>query len=191
MPELRLTREQRSALFARETPRIAGDGVCPVKPGDVVRLSSKVSLLVLQVRRPKAGGWSLQYELRDTRDRVLILRRTPRIENPDLIRRSFDQHGFPVPLDAEEQERAALESAYTTMPTSLSDAGEAVDPRELEAINRRRRDMQGVWRRERQVLVASLQRLSSDPHSRLAAANEIRGLQRQIEALDRKLTDAA
>lgn len=123
--KLKLTRAQRAKLQALEPVKIAGTDECPVAPGDTYRLSSRLELVVEEIRRPKAGGWSLRYTLRDSRDPRRILRRTPGIFHvtPD----DLDEHGQLRAADAEELQRAAELSAYTGGGSSLADAGEAVD----------------------------------------------------------------
>lgn len=65
--KLKLTRDQRSRLFRGEFPKLAGEGICPYKPGDTYRASARVSIEILSVRRPKVGGWSLEYVVYDQR----------------------------------------------------------------------------------------------------------------------------
>lgn len=124
------TREQRKQLFdhrAGGPPPITGEGVCPFEPGRSYPLSNKLTLRVLEVLRRRKGGWSLRYELIDRRDPPKLLKRTPRAQDFDAIRRGFDEHGFPTPLTPDAERQAAKESAYDSRPGSLSDAGEAVD----------------------------------------------------------------
>lgn len=62
---MRLTREQRNALFAGGTPKIVYPGArpCPVKVGDVAELSKNVRLEVTGVRRTAKGDHTLIYVL--------------------------------------------------------------------------------------------------------------------------------
>lgn len=124
---LKLTKEQRRRLFDLDPPSITGEGPCPVQKGDVVRLSSKMELRVETVGRRRKGGWVLWYVLVDRRDTARILKRTPRPQDYDAIREGFDSDGYPEPLTDDVIRQAARESAYTSAPSSLSDAGEAVD----------------------------------------------------------------
>lgn len=124
---LKLSRGQRAAIFAGQAPQITGiENQCPVDVGHVEHLSSRVSLEVLKVNRRRRGGWSIQYQVVDRRDPVRKLRRTPGVENVEALRKTFDEHGYPRELTPGEVADAAGESSYTAMPTSLSDAGEAV-----------------------------------------------------------------
>lgn len=188
---LRLTREVRKRLFDHQAPRIAGEGKCPVKQGQVIAISSKVSLKVLRVNVRRGGGWSLQYELTDRRDPVLKMKRTPRPQDFDAIRRERDEFGYPAAPTTDALEQAALDSAYTSGSTSIDDHAEAIHPRTMDEVNKRRREHRALWQREKQQLLGSLARLTADPETRLTAASEIRALQRQLEALDRKLSTAA
>lgn len=190
--KLKLTKEQRVKLQALEPVKIAGDGKCPHTPGEEFTIVKGLTLRVLEIRSPKGGGWSLRYELTDTRDRVLNLKRTPTIAKGEFrrIREGFDEAGYPSAPTAEAIKQAARESAYTAGSDDL-DAGGAVDPDELAQINDRRRTLQNLWVQERRIIESSLKRLTVDPETRLAAQREIRALQRQLDALDRKLRSAA
>jgi hypothetical protein len=158
---LKLTREQRHQIFAGEPPKITGEGECPVEAGYVLELSSRVRLTVLQVRTRKGGGWSLQYEVSDRRDAPRILRRTPGIHH--VTKDDLDDNGDPKPLTADEIHRAAMDSAYTGRPTSLSDAGEAVDEKTQRRFSELARDRKAQLRllrdAERQLQTAG-QRLA-------------------------------
>lgn len=115
---LRLTRVQRIKLFAGECPGITGEGQCPVDEGETVKLSPKLTLKILRVQA-RQGGWKLHYELRDRRDPVRMIRRTP----PVVVPESDDE----APT-GDALRRAAQESSYTGAPHSaITDAGEAVD----------------------------------------------------------------
>lgn len=117
-PRLPLTRRQRQGLFDGTFPAIVGVGECPVGAGDVVHLSSRVSLEVKRID-VKNGKWTLRYEVRDRRDSVHLLRRTP------PAHRAGDE------LDIEDEgaiREAAEQSFYTAEPRSaVADAGEAPD----------------------------------------------------------------
>jgi hypothetical protein len=126
----------------------------------------------------------LQYEVSDRRDAPRILRRTPGIHH--VTKDDLDDNGDPKPLTADEIHRAAMDSAYTGRPTSLSDAGEAVDEKTQrrftdqgqtidELRERRRRE---TYEREREALSAyerlrieieRAERLGTDVHRELAA----------------------
>lgn len=117
-PSLRLTRAQRAKLFNRESPHIGGEGTPPVKAGVTLRLSARVTLTVLRVD-VKNGKWRLHYELRDTRDSVRLLRRTP------PAHREGDELDI---TDTDAIRVAAEQSFYTSTPeAAISDAGEAPD----------------------------------------------------------------
>ncbi len=122
-PRLRLTRAQRTQLFNGQVPDIEGVGKPPVGEGETIRLSAKVSLRVdritYPIRKDKKRGWKLFYEVRDTRDTVKLLRRTP------PAHRAGDE------LDIQDSgaiAHAAEQSFYTSTPgAAVSDAGEAPD----------------------------------------------------------------
>lgn len=194
---LTLTHEQRAQLFAGQTPRIAGEGKCPVEPGYVYRLSKRLELEVTAVRRTKGGGWSLGYTLSDRRDPARILKRTPSAQDFDRMRREQDEYGFPLEPSPEEIRRAAQESAYTSAPTSLSDAGEAVDQATQEAFSKQGQTIDGLreqkrreaWQREQDALSVyerfrieweRAERLGTDVHREAAA------VRRMVERMARK-----
>lgn len=140
-PTLRLTRNQRMRLFDGQCPPITGEGACPVEAGESVQLSARVTLEVVRVDA-KAGTWKLRYHLRDTRDPVRLLRRTPPAHRDDE---------YVVPLNAAEAEQAEKEAAeqsgYTSSPTaSVADAGEAV-PRVWQDV--RSKTVSEFWHQER------------------------------------------
>jgi hypothetical protein len=123
-PRLRLSRTQRAKLFGGEAPHIGGEGKPPVEAGETVRLSARVALTVLRVDA-KAGKWRLHYELKDSRDPVRLLRRTP------PAHREGDE------LDIGQEgavKEAARQSFYTAdASAAVADAGEAPD-REWVAV---------------------------------------------------------
>lgn len=197
MTRLRLTRGTRARLFKRETPPIKGDGRCPVAAGDIIELSSKVSLRVLHVNTRKGGGWSLHYELQDRRDPVRLLRRTPGIsdESYDQIRRGLEENdGYPAPPTDDVLAKAALESAYTGAPSSLSDAGEAVDEVAQRRItqqafdNRGQQDVLNQARRERHELAHRLDRVRADADLRgVDISSSMRVIERQLAKIERRI----
>lgn len=114
---LKLTRTQRMRLFAGECPHIHGQGPCPVKPGETVRLSARVTLVVLRVDAQTRGRWRLMYELHDTRDPVRLVRRTP------PTHREGGEYEHPTAAAIRD---AGEQSGYTSSPrAAVSDAGEA------------------------------------------------------------------
>lgn len=197
---LRLSRQQRKLLFDNKTPPITGEGDCPVKAGDIIALSPKVSLRVLTIRHRKGGkGWSLHYEVQDRRDPVRLLRRTPAItdESYDQIRRGLEEHdGYPPPPTDDVLAKAARESAYTGAPSSLSDAGEAVDEvtqRRLTQQAHDNRDHQEVVnqaRRERHELAHRLDRVRADAELRgVDISSPMRVIERQLAKIERRVYD--
>jgi hypothetical protein len=188
---MKLTKSQREKLAAGEPVKIAGEGECPVAPGDTIPVLTGVELIVTGIRTPKGGGWSLRYTLTRA-DVALFLKRRPSIPANDFkrVRAGFDSAGAPGTSTPAAIKAAALESAYSHVGDPL-DAGQIVHPDEVAEINERRRKLQNLWAQERRVIESSLNRLTVDPETRLAAAREIRALQRQLDALDRKLKSAA
>ncbi len=129
---LRLTRAQRTAIFAGGAPRIAFPGTQPpdIEAGQVIPLSTNVSLTIRGTTRGKKGEHILVYSVRD--DRPNLLRRRPPAHSP--------QGADEGPLDAEAIARAARESAYTTTSHgALTDAGEAVEPEYQDKLTRESR----------------------------------------------------
>jgi hypothetical protein len=155
---LKLSKSDREKLFALEPIKISGKGKCPVEPGYIYRLSSRLTLTVDEIRTPKGGGWSLRYTLTDRRDPRRILRRTPGIFH--VTSDDLDEHGDLKQPDAEELQRAAELSAYTGSSSSLASAGEAVDrktqqgftseARTIDALREQKR--RETWQREQDAL---------------------------------------
>jgi hypothetical protein len=122
---VKLTTKQRTALFHGEHPRIVYPGArpCPVGSGDVLQLSSRVSLTVIAVRRTKHGEWLVSYTVRDDRPNML------------RARLPADPTPFKGDLDQEAEQIAALESAYTSnYRDSLPGAGDAPTHSELKEL---------------------------------------------------------
>ena len=137
---MRLTRKQRAAFFAGDCPSISGEGECPVAPGDVIRLSSKVTFTVVRVKRKVKGKWRLSYVVHDKRDPVRNLRRTP-ADTPDYdaIREAYAPENFKwdeLPVVRERRNvDPAEDSAYTGRGIGLvEDAGEAPPPEFIASI---------------------------------------------------------
>jgi hypothetical protein len=121
------------------------------------------------------------------------MRRTPPVQAAPRL----DQEGNPKLPTADEIARAAEDSAYTSRPTSLSDAGEAVpshtqdrfskEGRTLDELRQQRR--RETWQREQDALSAyerfrleleRAERLGTDVHRELAA------LERTVRNMRRK-----
>ena len=111
---LKLTRAQRSSLFAGDWPRISGEGEAPVAPGDVHQVSRRLAIEILRIRKPKKGGWSVEYRVIDHRDHEPYLLPTARSLRLD------NEKGEPVPMTKEE------ELGYTHDPRRGISAGRAV-----------------------------------------------------------------
>lgn len=125
--KLTLTKEQRAAFFAGGCPHIKGEGDCPVDVGYEYRLSGSLYFRVSNVNTDR-NGWWLRYVIHDSRHVVRNLRRTPRPEDFDDVRESFDEYGYPPEATEAEIDDAGQESSYTSRGTGLvADAGEAVD----------------------------------------------------------------
>jgi hypothetical protein len=113
---VRLTREQRRALYDGTYPKISGEGDCPWPMGKAHYLSSRFWIKPVathtQLVPGKAHHWRLEYEVYDHRDRYL-------------------DSGGPSPMgEAEREKRSSsndAERGYTGNPhTRLADAGAAV-----------------------------------------------------------------
>lgn len=192
---MRLDRETRNRLFAGESPRIGGAGACPVERGYTFMLSSQVQVKVMQVRRAKSGWW-LIYEVTDHRDPPRLLRRTPGIPRGDFdaVRQSFDEYGYPAAPTPEAIREAARESAYTTIPGPLADAGEAVDEltqRRLTAEAHRDK-IQGATlaqlRRERHELEQRLERARLEADRRgVDISSSLRVIERQLLKIEQRV----
>jgi hypothetical protein len=131
---LKLTRTQTAKLKQLETPRIAGEGTCPVQPGFVLEVTVGLTLTVDKVRVPKGGGWSLQYTLTDTRDVVAAkahhLRSTPPIHVED---------GKPPSPQSIAQARE--ESSYT----ARADRMQAGDAPDIGWVDKHSKDRRKLW----------------------------------------------
>lgn len=197
---LPLTRQQRAALFAGEAPRIYGPRrvvingqehwrlrKCPVKKGDVVKLSRLMDLKVVRVDSVKGGGWRLQYEIHDRRDPTRLLRRTPPATpiGPDSLPTS------------DEIRKDAQVSAYTSNPAgTVRGAGLAVDELTQRRITQQAHDHAGHQqivnqaRRERYELERRLGRAREDAILRgVDISSPIRVIERQIAKIERRVYD--
>jgi len=163
--KLPLTREQRAALFAGETPKLTfpGSRPCPVKAGHIERLSSNVELEVTSVRRTRKGDWSLAYELRNNR-----------LGSRFLAQQAGQYHP----------------AQYVTSPAGSIDqeAGEAVD--ELtqkritrEARGREREQAAEVIAAAEDVMAAIKARADASPEFRREARLTIHRMRRELDRL--------
>lgn len=127
---MRLTRQERAALFHRETPRITREQK-PCESGLVIVLSPKLSIEVTAVVRTKAKLWRVDYLIRD--DRPHLLRRVPTTDRPRK-----DKDGKVIEPD---EAYSSIDSAYTSSPhLAIKDAGEAVDQATLKEFSIRARE---------------------------------------------------
>ena len=205
---MKLTREQRAAVFAGEAPRIAGEGECPWKPGDIYRASSKVELEVLEIRPVKPrwrngewqeAGWSLHYVIRDQRDSPRLLRPNPHPVDFDAIRASFDEYGYPPddPGDPEAMRGAGVESAYTTRPgAGLRRADEGVGEGWLKRFSeeggaRLQKERQQEYNRKMaRSRAAALKEVELRARQRgIDVSPELRTIGEEVEKMRRKLDD--
>lgn len=204
---MKLTREQRAAIFAGELPRIAGEGECPWKPGDTYRASAKVTVTVLEVRPVKPRlvrgvmskpGWSLRYVVEDLRDHPRLLRPNPHPMDFDAMRKARDEYGYPLdPPDPDTLRQAGIESAYTSSRASgIEDAGEAVGETTLkqfaeEARQRLRRERQAEYdRKMARSRAASLREVELRARQRgVDVSGDLGEIDSLVERMRRKLDD--
>jgi hypothetical protein len=114
---VRLTRDQRKALFRGDYQRITGEGPCPFQIGKPCFLSSRFWITPTGIKGTPPGEWELLYTVSDHRDRFLA-------------------SGVPAMAESERETGMSwtddLEQGYTGNPhTRLADAGTAV-PREVQ-----------------------------------------------------------
>lgn len=190
---LKLSREQRAKFFAGGCPHIHGTGPCPLKAGDTYRLSNRLSFRVSRVDTDRKG-WSLWYTVFDNRDNIRNLRRTPQTfgsNDYEKLRESFDEYGYPPPPKSEDE--TSQESSYTAAPTSLSDAGEAVDAQTNERFAQQaRRDSEHAdelaqARRERYSLSRRLQFLEQAELDGVDISSPLRVIERQLAKAERRV----
>lgn len=195
MTRLPLSRDQRRRLFDRDPVRISGVGECPVKAGDVVSLSSRVSLKVVKVKKQPGNRWLLErYELHDNRDPDLYMRHTPHIAVAEFeaIHASVRETGLPPEPTAEAIADAARESAYTHRPNEGGvvipadvQARYAKEAQQADAARERRR----AARWEAQSLadrVAALESVDNADVSRFLAS-----IERRVQAAEKKVRQRA
>jgi hypothetical protein len=173
---MKLNRHQRSAIFAGEKIRISGQGDCPVKAGDEIRLSPRVAIRVSLIRRNRRNNWSLDYTIVDDRDLYLL------------------PSNRTIGLTEDGEARAMSEAdalGYTTSRSRALDAGEALDATYAKTVDRRRRLQKAMNQRERaeefakrdvRILAAQMKQATdqmvkagADPQPMLAA------LQRELQ----------
>ncbi len=84
---------------------------CPVGPGDVIRLSSNVSIEILSIGFKKGStDHHVAYKVID--DRPVLVRRTPPMHEPPAL----DARGKPKGLSTAEEEATRIASGYTQDP---------------------------------------------------------------------------
>jgi len=127
--KLRLTADARRRCLQGQWPAITLDGSkpCPIKRGYRYNVTASVWLEIGDPRPNRFDQHSLPYLVHDERDPRRFLRRTPTIHQGayEAVRESFDAFGKPRPEDADTIAEASEESSYTSIPSSLADAGEA------------------------------------------------------------------
>ena len=169
---MKLTRDERAALFHREVPRITRERK-PCDPGIVICLSPKLSIEVTAVIRTKAKLWRVDYAIRD--DRPHLLRRVPTTDRPRK-----DSRGRVIEPD---EGFARVDSSYTTTShLAVPDAGEAVDDVTLDHFTRRARENEA---QEIALLAASLESVLASLRERAKTQPTIR---RRIWPLQRELS---
>jgi hypothetical protein len=100
---VKLTRDQRNALFAGQKPKLTfpGEEDCPVEVGHVETLSSNVSFEVTAIDKTKDGEHSLRYTVHDKRSHHRFLaRQQGQMPNPNLNYVNNPSRG--IDLDAGE-----------------------------------------------------------------------------------------
>ena len=195
MNKLTLNREQRRRLFAGEAPKITGEGQCPVQKGYVHRLSSNLSFKVVGITQAR-DRWTLTVEVTDKRDPVRLLRRTPTVHF-DRVKDDLDEYGYPSEPTPEALREAARDSAYTSAPSSLSSAGEAVDDQTLQrfagkaAENRRITRSEEIAKREDRSRLERLRNAQRAARERGIGEDELGVIEEQVRKLERKLDNGS
>lgn len=117
--DLKLSKEQRQGILAGKAPSIRGKGICPVERGQVVKVTSRVSIKVDRVRYRRGGGWSLAYTRVDFRELYLM---------PSNRKIALDDYGQPLRMsDAEAH-------GMNTNQRDPIDAGAVLDARHQTVV---------------------------------------------------------
>lgn len=188
---VKLTREIRTRIMAGECPFIGGEGIAPIKAGYVWRLSQYVEVRVDRVDHKK-GKWSARYTVIDSRDLRAsadkYLRRVPRPEDFETLRESFDQDGYPMPIETDAA--SAAESAYTNRADLAIDPAPVV-PAEYQAkLSKAAAPSNEVMReRRRKALSARIGRTLKAAHERGIESYDARleRIEAELNALDDEL----
>ncbi len=189
--KLTLTKEQRAAFFAGDCPHIKGDGDCPIVAGYEHRLSGNLYFRVSKVNTDR-NGWWLRYVIHDSRHVVRNLRRTPRPEDIEQVRESFDEYGYPPEATASEIDDAGQESAYTSRGTGLvADAGEAVDAATTKRYADKAKESSAELRKQR--MAEAKETVGSIAELKLSrdAKRRLRRVQHDLDAIEAEVSEAA
>lgn len=166
---MKLTREQRSALFAGDPPRITfpGDAPCPIKPGHVEVLSAHVKFEVTGARRNKKGEWVLVYTLYNNR-----------------LGQRF--------LAVQDGQKHPEQYAHSGGSAVDEEAGEAVDDFTQRRITKESRENQRKAIEELFIVLEDLrgavnERLAGNPEARKLMGRDAWALKSKIDAVERRL----
>jgi hypothetical protein len=185
---LRLTKAQRSGLFAGEHPRISLtiSEAAAVEVGDVHHLSSNVAITVLGKQIRRGGTVVLDYMLRD--DRPRLLRGSAKDIDFEQLRDDVDELGHRRDLDPAERRRAAEDSGYTpSARAAMANEPEAVDQATQERLTKESRAGRlDRWEGGKLTLLETLEDLEGDPEVG-RQSSKIRYLRSQIDELDRRI----
>lgn len=201
MARVKLTREERSALFAGRYPTLHREEQPEFKKGDVYVLSwSRASrysddegrvfspppqplfwIRVTAIAR-KEDRWTVRYDVVDRRDRTHWIRRTPPAYAVEA-----DQ---PDP-DQDEQKRSREASAYTSTRRDAVDTYSAVptDVVDEMTLTVRKKEVE-QYDRKREKVQKALAELKADPAVQ-ERTSVIHYVERKLDELDRKVRRVA
>ena len=179
-----LPTETRRKIMEGKFPKISGKGKCPLEPGDVVELTTRVSIRIDRIRIPRGGGWRVIYTRIDFRDLYLM---------PTGHRRDLDQAGRPKPMSQAE------EHGMNSNPRDPVGAGAVIVGAEYQTVVRMPARLRKAEREQGEYDERDLQHLQAavrDLVIRTAKAGRdpvvaMAGLQREIDAQHENMRRAA
>lgn len=114
-----VTRDFRERVLAGERPGLIFDGNedCPLEVGQLVELTSNVSIAVTRITKTKGGDHRCRYTVQDFRE--TLMRRTPPMYEPP----ETDEFGYPIKPTKEAIAAASIDGNYTQDPSQAVPAG--------------------------------------------------------------------
>lgn len=181
-----LARDERSALLRASTRSV----LRPIEPdweiGDRMYVASNVEAEVVEMTESERGFGTV-FRIHDYR--VLYLRRGVIGSGTTKT----DEHGFAQKLDPNVERQAAIDSAYTTVPSqAVDEAGAVMDSHAYERIHADRSARRGLTQSKRRAKLSlrQLEERLRDAKAKHQSAT-VKVLERKVKAAGTRLEAAA